>query len=102
MTDLPTTEQWQAMLTEHVARMTDVMDTLATQRDLIDDYRRTLASVEAQLARELAQHRELRKQLRQLASHWSRKPTDDELDTEQGRAWLTAERELSAILDVTR
>lgn len=103
MTVLPTTEQWQAMLAEHVERMTDALDTMATQRALIEDYRRTLASVEAQLARELAQHRELRLQLRQLASRWSRRgPMGSGWATSGECTWVAAEQELSAILDADR
>lgn len=88
------------MLAEHVERMTDALDTMATQRALIEDYRRTLASVEAQLARELAQHRELRLQLRQLASRWSRATADEGCGrTNTDRAWLEAAAQLTAILD---
>lgn len=100
MTGLPTTEQWQAMLADHVHDMTEVINMVESQRGLLQDYRREITRTESCLSDALARERKLRLELRQLASRWSRRgPQKSGWATSGECTWVAAEQELSAILD---
>lgn len=93
LTGLPTTDQWQKMLTDHVDDMTEVINMVESQRALLKDYRREVAHLESLLAESHARERSLRMELRMLASRWSRQPEGSTIAHEVAGA------QLSAILD---
>jgi hypothetical protein len=100
LTGLPTTAQWQKMLTDHVDDMTEVINMVESQRGLLKDYRREVAYVEGRLSEALVRERSLRLELRQLASRWSRATADEGCGrTNTDHAWLQAAAQLTATLD---
>lgn len=90
MTGLPTTDQWQKMLTDHVHDMTEVINMVESQRALLKDYRREVAHLESLLAESHARERSLGMKLRMLASRWSRQPEGSTITYEVAGAALSA------------
>jgi hypothetical protein len=90
VTGLPTTEQWQKMLTDHVDDMTEVINMVESQRALIKDYQRQVTRAESLLAESHARERSLGMKLRMLASRWSRQPEGSTITHEVAGAALSA------------